>query len=302
MYVVYRSVLSVSATCVLFPILGTNITNPGSPQFLVSAGIELAGQEEVERVTSVQEKRLKLLETLGRTLGLERTPRRIEAYDISNTGNFGIVSSMTVFEDGRPARRKYRKFRMKTVEAQDDFASMRETIARRVQRFLDGDEGFAPLPDVFFIDGGAGQVAAAEDALLEKGFPAVPVYGMVKDDRHRTRALTDRAGREIGIQGNPAVFALVGNIQEETHRFAIEYHKKLRQKTITSALESIPGVGEKRRKALMDSFRSVKRIQAATVEELSTVVPKTTAQAVYDHFHSGESDPDRDAPGGEEEA
>ncbi|MGM9614390.1 MAG: excinuclease ABC subunit UvrC [Oscillospiraceae bacterium] len=245
-------------------------------------------REESARAESEAERRSKTLEWLQKMLALEELPRRIEAYDISNTGNFGIVSSMTVFEDGRPAKRKYRRFHMKTVTAQDDFASMRETISRRIQRFVDKDESFMPLPDVFFIDGGPGQVAAAEDALAEKGFHHIPVFGMVKDDRHHTRALTDRAGHEIGLRQNPAVFSFVGNIQEETHRFAIDYHKKLRQKTIASQLEEIPGIGERRRKALLKEFGSVKKIREASVERLSAVVPQNAAQAVYNFFHSGE--------------
>ena len=116
------------------------------------------------------------------------------------------------------------------------------------------------------------------------------MFGMVKDDRHRTRALTDRNGREIGLQGNPAVFALVGNIQEETHRFAIEYHKKLRRKTIASILEEIPGVGPARRKALIAAFKSVKKIREATVDELAAVVPAPAAQAVFSYFHTEEKE------------
>ena len=245
-------------------------------------------REESLRAETEYERRSKTLEWLQRMLSLEAPPRRIEGYDISNTGNFGIVASMTVFEDGRPVKSKYRHFRMKTVTEQDDFASMHEVISRRAKRYLDGDEKFAPLPDVFFIDGGPGQVAEAEDALREKGLVSVPVFGMVKDDRHHTRALTTREGREIGIQGNPAVFALVGNIQEETHNFAIGYHKTLRKKTIASSLEDIPGVGEKRRRALLRVFKSVKSIREATVEELTAAVPRSTAQAVYDSFHGGE--------------
>ena len=247
-------------------------------------------REESLRAETESERRFKTLEWLQKMLSLDEPPRRIEAYDISNTGDFGIVASMTVFEDGKPAKKQYRKFRMKTVSGQDDFASMREAISRRAQRFLDGDEKFAPLPDVFFIDGGPGQVAAAEDALAEKGLGTVPVFGMVKDDRHRTRALTTRDGREIGIQANPAVFALVGNIQEETHHFAIDYHRTLRQKTIGSSLEEIPGVGPGRRKALLSCFGSIRKIREAAVEELSAAVPRSTAQAVYAHFHGGETE------------
>ncbi len=246
-------------------------------------------REESVRAETEYERRSKTLEWLQKMLSLDKPPRRIEGYDISNTGNFGIVASMTVFEDGRPAKSKYRRFRMKTVAGQDDFASMREVISRRSQRYLDGDEKFAPLPDVFFIDGGPGQVAAAEDALREKGIASVPVYGMVKDDRHHTRALTTREGHEIGIQSNPAVFAMVGNLQEETHNFAIGYHKTLRKQTIASRLEDIPGVGEKRRQALLRTFKSVRRIREATVEELTAAVPRSTAQAVYEYFHGGET-------------
>ena len=264
-----------------------SVPRRGARRQFMEAALRNAREESV-RAETESERRSKTLEWLQKMLALPMLPRRIEAYDISNTGNFGIVSSMIVFEDGKPARSKYRKFKMKTVTTQDDFASMGETIDRRAQRYLDGDERFSPLPDVFFIDGGPGQVAAAEDALAAKGLAGVPVYGMVKDDRHHTRALTDREGREIGIQSNPAVFALVGNIQEETHRFAITYHKTLRKKTIGSRLEEIPGVGEKRRKALMREFRSIKAIGEASVERLAAVVPQTAAQAVYDHFHSGE--------------
>jgi excinuclease ABC subunit C len=247
-------------------------------------------REEIARAETESERRSRTLEWLQRMLELDELPRRIEAYDISNTGSFGIVASMTVFEDGKPAKKNYRKFRMKTVtDGPDDYASMHEAVSRRIERFVEKDEKFMPLPDLLLIDGGAGQVSAAVSALAQRGFH-LPVFGMVKDDRHRTRALTTQDGREIGIQANPAVFAFVGNIQEETHRFAIEYHRKLREKTITSQLEEIPGVGQKRRKALLDAFKNIKAIQGASVEQLSTVVPKSTAQAVYDHFHSGEED------------
>jgi excinuclease ABC subunit C len=247
-------------------------------------------REESVRAETETERRNKTLEWLQKMLDLDELPRRIEAYDISNTGSFGIVASMTVFEDGKPAKKQYRKFRMKTVtDAPDDYASMHEAVSRRIGRFVDKDEKFMPLPELLLIDGGAGQVSAAVSALEERGFH-LPVFGMVKDSRHHTRALTTRDGREIGIQANPAVFAFVGNIQEETHRFAIEYHRKLREKTITSQLEEIPGVGEKRRKALLEAFQNIKTIQEASVERLATVVPKSTAQAVYNHFHSGEED------------
>ncbi len=248
---------------------------------------ERNAREESIRAQSESERRNKTLEWLQKILGLEERLRRIEAYDISNTGSFGIVASMTVFEDGKPVKKNYRKFRMQSVTGPDDYASMFEAVSRRIERFVDRDERFMPLPDVMLIDGGEGQVKAAVAALENRGFH-LPVYGMVKDDRHRTRALVTASGREIGIQANPAVFALVGNIQEETHRFAIEYHRKLREKTIHSGLEEISGVGPARRKALLSAFKTVKNIREATEEQLAAVIPKPTAQAVYNHFHKEE--------------
>ncbi len=248
-------------------------------------------REESLRAESEAERRSKTLEWLQKMLGLDRPIHRMESFDISNTGDFGIVASMAVFVDGKPARSQYRKFKMKTVAHQDDFASMHEAVGRRLAHFKEGDEKFSPLPDVLFIDGGVGQVAAAIQAMTEQGYPDIPVYGMVKDDRHRTRALTTPEGLEIGISANPAVFALIGNLQEETHRFAIEYHKKLRKKTIGSALEDIPGVGPKRRAALLKHFRSVKAVAAATEQELAAVLPGDAARAVYEHFHREGEEP-----------
>lgn len=241
-------------------------------------------REEILRATSQSERRLRTLEWLQKALELKETPRRIEAYDISNTGDFGIVSAMTVHVDGKPLKRAYRKFRMKTVEHQDDYGSMFETITRRFTRMLEGDEKFAEKPDLLFIDGGAEHAAAAESALAALGL-VLPVYGMVKDDRHRTRALITAEGREIGIQANPAVFALVGRIQEETHRFAIEYHRSLRDSVSPSKLEEIPGIGEKRRGLLWERFGSLRAVKAATEKELAAVLGPRTARTVYEYFH-----------------
>lgn len=247
-------------------------------------------REEILRSTTASERRSKTLEWLQDALGLTEFPRRIEAYDISNTGDFGIVSSMTVHVDGKPLKRDYRKFRMKEVSGQNDYGSMRETISRRFRHYLDGDAKFSDRPDVLFIDGGAEHAAAAADALHELGLD-FPVFGMVKDDRHRTRALVTPEGKEIGIQGNPAAFGLVGRIQEETHRFAIEYHRSLRDAVSGSALDRIPGVGDRRRSQLLKHFGTIKAIKAASEEELSAAVPKNTAHAVYDFFHGSEDTP-----------
>ena len=248
---------------------------------------EVNAREEILRSTTAEQRRSKTLQWLQEALGMTAFPRRIEAYDISNTGNAGIVASMTVHVDGKPLKRDYRKFRMKEIESQNDYGSMREVISRRFRRYLENDEKFSEMPDVLFIDGGAEHACAACGALEELGI-SVPVYGMVKDDRHRTRALITPEGKEIGIQSNPAAFALVGRIQEETHRFAIEYHRSLRDSVPGSSLDRIPGVGEKRRNALMNHFGTVKAVRAASLEELAAVVPKNTASAVYEYYHKSE--------------
>ncbi len=254
---------------------------------LIAAAMRNA-REESRRAASAAEHRSKTLEWLQQMLGLERPPERVEAFDISNTGDFGIVAAMTVFERGRPLKRAWRRFRMKEVQGQNDFASMHEAVTRRLRRYLDGDEKFAPLPDVMLIDGGEGQVGAAVAAMQTLGVD-LPVFGMVKDERHRTRALVDRNGREIGLQAKPAVFALVGNIQEYTHNYAIEYHRLLRDGRFGSELDGIAGVGPKRREALLKHFKTIKAIRAASEEALAAVVPKSTARAVYEHYHGEET-------------
>ena len=242
-------------------------------------------QEEVLRATTREERQNKLLEVLGKMLGLDSPPRRIESYDISNQGASDIVASMVVYVDGRPLKRDYRRFKLKDMTGPDDYASMEQVLTRRFRRYLDGNEKFADKPDLLLIDGGHEHVKVAR-RVLEVLNLDIPAFGMVKDDRHRTRALVHPDGREIGIQSVPAVFALVGQIQEETHRFAIEYHRQLQAGHVkTSVLDKIPGVGEKRRQQLLKHFKSVKAVREASLEQLQQAVPKNTAQAVYSHFH-----------------
>ena len=241
-------------------------------------------REEGERAATSAQKTLKTLEWLQRTLSLDAQPERIEAFDVSNLGDEGIVAAMTVFVRGRPLKRDYRKFKMKEIAAQDDYGSMREAVGRRLQRYLDGDGKFAPLPDLLLIDGGAVHAAAARDVARSLGLE-LRIFGMVKDDRHRTRALVTPDGEEIGISANPAVFALIGTIQEETHRFAIEYQRSLRTAKLHSELDDIKGVGARRRAELLKAFGTIKAIRAATLDELSAAVPKNTAEAVYRHYH-----------------
>lgn len=248
----------------------------------------LNASEEINRATNREEKTLKTLEWLQSALGLEKSPDRIEAFDISNTGSSDIVSSMTVFERLRPLKSAYRRFKIKGTETPDDYYSMYETLTRRFDRYLSGDEKFDTLPDLLLIDGGETHAKVVQNVLVEKGLN-IPVFGMVKDDRHRTRALVSPDGAEIGISANPAVFSFIGRIQEETHRFAITYHRELRSKSVKgSELDKIAGVGDKRKETLLKSFKSIKAIRSASLEELSAVVPKNTAAAVYNYYHKDE--------------
>ena len=241
-------------------------------------------REEVERATTKEERQNKLLELLGKLLGLDEAPDRMESYDISNTGASDIVASMVVFQGGKPRKQDYRHFKIKNQEGPDDYSAMDEVLTRRFQRYLDGDEKFNVLPDILLIDGGVTHANVAVRVLEKLGL-SIPVFGMVKDDRHRTRALVTPEGREIGIQQVPAIFALIGQIQEETHRFAIEFHRLQRSKSsYHSALDDIPGVGKARRAQLLKHFKSVKKIREASLAELEEAVPKNTARAVYDYF------------------
>ena len=246
---------------------------------------ERNAREEVERVTSDAERTAGTLRLLQELAELPALPRRMESYDISHTGGADQVASMVVFVDGRPLKRDYRRFQIKTCTGADDYGAMAEVLERRCRRYLDGDEKFAPLPDLLLIDGGV-QHARAVETVLEKLGLTVPVLGMVKDDRHRTRALVTADGREIGIQTPPALFALIGRVQEEVHRFAVAYHHQKHTKSAyRSQLDGIPGVGEARKKLLLQRFGTVKAVRAADLPQLEEVLPKPAARAVYDHFH-----------------
>ena len=243
--------------------------------------------EEAERATTAEERVAHTLSLLGSMLGLAQPPRRMESFDISNTGKSDIVASMVVYSGVRPLRSAYRRFRIKELQGHpDDYASMQEVLRRRLQRAADGDEKFLPLPDVFLIDGGETHARAAL-AVAEEFGVSVPIFGMVKDDRHRTRALVTPEGREIGIVTNQAVFSLIGQIQEETHRFAITYHHESHSKSATrSTLDGIPGVGPKRQAELRRRFGTMRAIREADVEALAAVIPRPAAEAVWQHFHA----------------
>ena len=253
--------------------------------------VELAcknAYEEAERVTSRDEKNLGTLTLLGKMLAME-PPRRIESFDISNISGTDIVASMVVFEDGKPRKKDYKRFKVEGLTNQDDYASMRQVVKRRFSHYKDGDAGFDQAPDLLLIDGGVAHANVAVEALADLGL-TMNVFGMVKDDRHRTRALVTPEGQEIAIDANQAVFAFIGTIQEETHRFAITYHRQLRSKRLRySELDGIPGIGPKRKQDLLKAFKSLTAIGQASLYELERHLPRDAALNVYKHFHPEET-------------
>ena len=248
--------------------------------------VEMARQnarEEVERITTESERVSRTLTDLQKLASLPTLPKRMESYDISHLGGQDTVASMVVFADGKPLKRDYRKFAVETADAGDDYAAMYEVLLRRLSHAE--DEKFPPLPDVLLIDGGLGQVNAALAAQREMGV-ALPTLGMVKDDRHRTRALVTPEGAELGISQSPHIFALIGRIQEETHRFAITFQRQKRKKrTFRSRLDGVTGLGPARKSALLKHFGTVRAVEKATEEELSTVLPAVVANALWKHLH-----------------
>ena len=253
--------------------------------------VELANKnaaEEAARVTDKEERVSATLAMLGKMLALA-PPKRMESFDISNISGTDIVASMVVFEDGKPKKSDYRRFKVEGLSNQDDYASMAQVVRRRFAHYKAGDGGFDRRPDLLLIDGGINHARVALEVLRELEID-VPVFGMVKDDRHRTRALVTPEGGEIGIDGNQAVFALIGNIQEETHRFAITYHRQLRSRRLRySELDGIAGIGPKRKQELLRQFKSLSAIGQATLPELKRCLPKDAALAVYRHFREKEA-------------
>ena len=249
--------------------------------------VELANKnamEEAQRMTSKEEKHTGALHLLEKMLGISDL-KRIESFDISHISGTDIVAGMVVFEDGKPKKSDYRRFQLKDMPMQDDYASMQQVLTRRFRHFVAGDKGFAEKPDLLLIDGGIAHATIAREALRSLELN-IPVFGMVKDDRHRTRALVTPEGDEIRIDAKQAVFTLIGTIQEEVHRFAIDYHRQKRSKRLRySELDQIPGIGPKRKEQLLKTFGSIASIRQASLAELERLLPKDSAASVYHHFH-----------------
>ena len=266
--------------------------------------LDLAGRnaalilsQDLEKIKREEAKTTGAVHEIEEILGLPLI-ERMEAFDISNTSGFANVASMVVFEKGKPKKSDYRKFRMKTVTGPDDYACMKEALTRRFEHglALQGQnvenkerDSFVKFPDLLLMDGGKGQVNVAEAVLAELGIN-VPVCGMVKDDRHRTRGLYFQ-NEELPIDTRSEGFKLITRVQDEAHRFAIEYHRSLRTKAqVHSVLDEIPGVGEKRRRALMKAFSSIDDLKNADTSEIAAVegIPQNVAEGIFAFLHKEE--------------
>lgn len=250
--------------------------------------------EHLGQSKGIAGKEASALDELASLLGLNAPPMYIESYDISNLAGTENVAGMVVFENGKPLKEAYRKFKIKTFEGQDDYQSMREVLSRRLKEYEENKEsgaGFGRLPDLILLDGGKGQVSAVEPIIRKSGLN-IPLFGMVKDQKHKTRAITGN-GEEISITYKRKAFVLLNTIQEEVHRFAIGYHRQ-RRKTAAfkSSLTDIEGIGDTRAKALLKHFRTVANIKQADFEELvnAPCMNKVAAQRVFDYFHCDKTD------------
>lgn len=253
---------------------------------LAAKNAQLVLSQDRERIKREEGRTIGAVKEIAGMLGLESI-RRMEAFDISNISGFENVGSMVVYEKGRPKRSDYRKFKIKTVSGPDDYACMKEVLTRRFRHGMEGGEfdSFTIFPDLLLMDGGKGQVNIAKEVLRELRLD-IPVCGMVKDDNHRTRGLYFH-NEELPIDRHSEGFKLITRIQDEAHRFAIEYHRSLRSKTqVRSVLDEIPGIGPARRKALMRHFSSIDEVKAADLETLQGVpqMNEAAAKAVYHFF------------------
>lgn len=250
---------------------------------LANKNAKIALEEKFYLIERDEERTIKAVENLGKQLGIE-TPYRIEAFDNSNIQGTNPVSAMIAFIDGKPAKKEYRKYKIKTVQGPDDYESMREVVRRRYTRAL--KEGL-PLPDLIIIDGGKGHLAAASDVLENELGLYIPMAGLVKDDKHKTSHLIIGDPPEpVMLERNSQEFYLLQRVQDEVHRFAITFHRQLHGKSvIQSAPDDIPGIGDKRKKVLLKHFGSLKKMKEASIEEfVEAGMPKNVAETIYTYL------------------
>ena len=256
--------------------------------------IKMAYTNAVDRLARESgrlDKSQRFLDELANMLGLPQAPHTIESYDISNWGDGTSVAGMVVFEDGKPKKSGYRTFKMRTIAGTDDYGSMQETLSRRVAEFENGASGqFGIKPDVIFLDGGKGQLSSVLEILAGTAFEDVPVFGMVKDSKHRTRAMVGRDG-EIAIAMHKGIFKFVTEIQDEVHRFSIEYQRRNRKsKSYAVTLTKVPGIGEKKAENLMKKFKTVANVKNAEMNDLIEAegISYKDARNIYYYFHDEE--------------
>ncbi|MFL1665349.1 excinuclease ABC subunit C [Bacillus cereus] len=250
---------------------------------LANKNAKIALEEKFYLIERDEERTIKAVDHLGKQLGIE-TPYRIEAFDNSNIQGTNPVSAMIAFIDGKPAKKEYRKYKIKTVQGPDDYESMREVVRRRYTRALKEN---SPLPDLIIIDGGKGHLAAASDILENELGLYIPMAGLVKDDKHKTSHLIIGDPPEpVMLERNSQEFYLLQRIQDEVHRFAITFHRQLHGKSvIQSALDDIPGIGDKRKKVLLKHFGSLKKMKEASIEEfVEAGMPKNVAETIYTYL------------------
>ena len=278
--------------------VGLLVPQKGDQMRLLAMAKENASQQIAEQ-TRHTSREISALDELARLLGLNQVPNYIEAYDISNIGSETIVAGMVVFEGGRPLKGAYRKFSVRSVVGKaDDYASMREVLTRRLERYEQHKEegvGFGHLPDLILLDGGRGHVAAVKPIVRQMGFN-IPVFGMAKDDRHRTRTVATEDG-ELSVTSFRAAFDLLTNIQDEVHRFSIGYSRqKHASHAMESVLRSVEGIGEKRAQNLFIRFRTLKAMEAATLEQLEETPSMTHLAALnlYQSLHGKPNEPTKE--------
>ena len=267
-------------------LLETNVHQPKKGKkkdllLLAHQNAKIALKEKFSLIERDEERTIGAVKQLGDALNIYM-PYRIEAFDNSNIQGADPVSAMVVFQDGKPYKKEYRKYKIKTVAGPDDYASMREVIRRRYTRVLKDE---LPLPDLILIDGGKGQINAAIDVLENELNLSVPVAGLVKDEKHRTSNLMMGDTLEIvALERNSQAFYLLQRIQDEVHRFAISFHRQLRGKNaFQSILDDVPGIGEKRKKQLLKHFGSVKKMKEASVQDFQEAgIPKQTAELLME--------------------
>ncbi|MBR1768710.1 MAG: excinuclease ABC subunit C, partial [Prevotella sp.] len=266
------------------------IPQRGDKKTLLELSIMNGKQYKFDRLKQAEklnpeQKQTRLMKELQDKLHLPKLPYHIECFDNSNISGTDAVASCVVFKAMKPSKKEYKRFNIKTVTGPDDYASMKEVVSRRYRRMIDEEQ---PLPDLIIADGGKGQMGIIREVIQDELNLDIPIAGLAKDDRHRTNELLyGFPPIHVALKTDSELFHVLTHIQDEVHRFAIEFHRNKRSKrALHSELDDIPGIGPKTRDGLLNAFKSVKKIREADVATLSDIIGRVKAQIIYDHFHS----------------